>query len=73
MTEKLKEKSAGKQQIEKHTKTKHTNKSAVNNKEAEHNCELCDFQGTEQSQLNRHIEIKHTAFCKMCELQNCAM
>ena len=33
----------------------------------EYNCLECGFQGTEQSELNRHILLKHRIQCKNCE------
>ena len=35
--------------------------------EEEFNCLECDYQGTEQSQLNKHIQFKHRIQCRICE------
>ena len=35
--------------------------------EKEFNCMECDFQGTEQNQLNKHILIRHRMQCRNCE------
>ena len=35
--------------------------------EEEFNCLECPFQGTELSQLNKHIQIKHRLQCRNCE------
>ena len=48
---------------------KHSETNETIIKESEFNCLFCDFQGTELLQLNRHINLKHTAFCKMCDFQ----
>ena len=49
---------------------KHLNKHVLNHTaEPEFNCESCDFQGTEEDQLNKHVNLKHTAFCKICKFQ----
>ena len=35
--------------------------------EEEFNCFECDYQGTEQSQLSKHIKLKHRLQCRNCE------
>ena len=35
--------------------------------EEEFNCQECPFQGTQQSQLNQHIQLKHRIKCRNCE------
>ena len=35
--------------------------------EKEYDCLECDFQGSEEIQLNKHIKIKHRMQCRNCE------
>ena len=35
--------------------------------EGEFNCFQCDFQGTQQSQLSKHIQLKHSIQCRNCD------
>ena len=44
--------------------TKNNNTSLI---EEEFNCLECAFQGTEQSQLYKHIQLKHRINCRNCE------
>ena len=40
--------------------------SKESNVEEEFNCTGCDFQGSEQNQLNKHIQLKHRITCRTC-------
>ena len=37
------------------------------NKEEEFNCLECPFQGSEEIQLSKHVQLKHRIHCKNCE------
>ena len=55
----------------KNKKRKHSfvnNKPEISKVEEEYNCdEECDFQGTSQDQLEKHIKIKHRITCRICD------
>ena len=57
--------------LNKNKKRKHSfvkNKPEISEVEEEYNCdEECDFQGTSQDQLEKHIKIKHRITCRICD------
>ena len=53
-----------------HKDDKHRTENDDINIDVEFNCHECDFQGTEKSQLEKHINWKHTlAKCDVCEFK----